>query len=503
MKKLLCLFVACVLFTAFVYAGGSQDTIKEGETDGSSIKVLGLFNEYAFNGVTDGKFDINENPVLKSHEEESGIDVEWEMLPKDNQMQKIATVLASGTPPDLMVIQSRDTYFQYAGMGGLEDLGSYIENAGHVVDLIGNASMDFTKYNGKIYGIPFIKGDHNTNVGLVVRKDILDSLGLENPKTLDEFYNTLKIIKEKTGKIPLTLSAFNLYSYNTTLGLFMGSFDLGYITTERNGKLSFSAMLPEYKNFLIYFKKLYDEQLLDNEFAINKGNQTFTKYMAEQVVMSLEGYWNEPQFASKLVANNPKAHSIFIMPPSGNNGYLGATQNTGFNATVVIPKDAENKQAAFNFIDYLCSEKGRSIQNYGVEGYGFGDAENATPEQILNSAFVYIYQLVDSEEGFALRVRRKNMYTGYKQLLSYPKRIEPMNIAPAMDVYADLYPSISTHILENTVKFIMGARSLSEFDKFVNELEEKGAVEAMAAVNEWYVGEGKETVENLSELWSN
>ena len=52
-----------------------------------------------------------------------------------------------------------------------------------------------TSIDGKVYGV--YRSRELGRAGVSIRKDWLDKLGLEQPKTIDDFYNVLKAFKEQ------------------------------------------------------------------------------------------------------------------------------------------------------------------------------------------------------------------------------------------------------------------------------------------------------------------
>lgn len=115
---------------------------------------------------------------------------------------KLQTMIAAGTPPDVMYMGSE--YFPtYASKGALMDLSPYIKNDSD--DKIGKFKindyfkevMKPFKYNGKYYGVA---KDFSTMV-LYYNKDLFDQEGLKYPDkswTWDDLRKTAKALTKKT-----------------------------------------------------------------------------------------------------------------------------------------------------------------------------------------------------------------------------------------------------------------------------------------------------------------
>src|SRR5690606_4877116 len=96
----------------------------------------------------------------------------------------------------------------------------------------------------------------------------LENLGLDVPTTVDEFYTVLKAFKEQDpngngiqDEIPFLSWGLDSPSFREALtwyGVFAG-------IAEDNGTVYYKQATEEYKEFLAFMKKLYDEQLFYND----------------------------------------------------------------------------------------------------------------------------------------------------------------------------------------------------------------------------------------------
>ena len=67
-----------------------------------------------------------------------------------------------------------------------------------------------------------------------------------------------------------------------------------------------------------------------------------------------------------------------------------------------------------------------------------------------------------------------------------PTTNEATHLAPPIPAFDDNLTLLEEVVYENAVKFIMGARSLDEFDQYVKEFNNKGGKKAIDVMNEWY-----------------
>ena len=266
MKKFTTISLTVAMALVFIAGCGSGKTAQPSNTDGKATQtpaaqkkeatILTIYNA-AVDELKDGK-TLDSNQLIDYHRSKSGIQVKYEVLPKDNPMQKVAVILASGDVPDLLNFPSvnKEDFFKLAAQGAFEPLDDLIAKyAPDYKKLVPQATIDAARYNKQLYAFPTVNLIE-ANEGIYARTDILKELNLKEPSTLDEYYNVLKTIKEKKGIIPLTAAASSPGEFDGTLAPLAGAFGVGTNTVVKNGKLEFSWVQPEYKEYLAFLKKL-------------------------------------------------------------------------------------------------------------------------------------------------------------------------------------------------------------------------------------------------------
>lgn len=507
-RKCVSILLSVCLMTVMMYGCGSnqpdvsgqsqgraEDTAKSGggkESTGESktVKMVKAYSP-AIDRFPAGE-DINTNPVIDYHREKSGINIQVECLPKDNSNQQIAMILASGDVPDILELKNKEVFFKYAAQGAFMPVGDLLEqSAPHYMEITDPDLFDYVTYEDDIYAIPYCKGDYVQTHGIYARTDLLDDAGVNygNTKTLDEFKQDLRTIKEKTGLIPLTASAFDFSNFVSTIGMLQGSFGVPTYTLEKNGKLEFSWIQPEHREYLSYMKSLYDEGLLDNEFAVNQSKHTQEKMVGERAVLSFESWWIALTIDTTLQQKNADSEVKYLQLPTGKDGISGVMAPTLLNSYFCIPTAAKEPEAAIKLLEYMATDDALFVQNYGLEGRYYTKENGkivSSAEQAAAADFLTVYQLVDTQENFLLRQEKKGFTPYYKQISPYNKLTEPTSIMPSNEQYDGKFSELTTFVLENTVKFIMGSRGLAEYDQYVEEFNQRGGTEAIQAANEWY-----------------
>lgn len=496
MKQRKWLMTLTATLVVLVLAACSSNNASNGKKDESSAKsatakknvnILMTFNA-AVENFKDG-MDVNKNPIINFHKEQSGIDVQTEVLPKDNVIQKISMVLSSGDVPDLITIQTgKSDMFRLAKQGAFMPLDDLIEKAPNYLKLVSEEELEAAKVDGVLYALPYPQ-TAPYNRAVIIRQDILDELGLQEPVTLDEYVDVFRTIKEKKGIIPLTAAASASGELDYSLTPFAGAFGVASTTVVKDGKLEFSCVQPEYKEYLTFLKTLYDEGLLDKEFSVLKTSNIQEKLISGQAAAGVSDWAAAKTIAETLTAKDANAKTVFLDLPVGPDGQSGMIQDVPIVRYSVIPKGAKNPEAMLEYLNYMSSEEALKVQDYGLEGENY-TVENGKIVQSLeqNTAVNWrvLYQLMDTPEHFMARLSGKG-FTPYYEPLTTQKLIrEETEYAPPVDEYDKIISSLKAFKDEIVTKFILGSRDLSEFDQFVEEFNARGGRAAIDAMNEEY-----------------
>src|SRR5690606_32118789 len=106
------------------------------------------------------------------------------------------------------------------------------------------------------------------------RKDLMEKSNLAEPKTMDEFADFLIQLSEEYDIYGLHTPNRNLDStaYKPLAVAFTGVQDWG---VDDEGNFYFQSFMPEYKDFLLWMKKLFDAGAIDPEFSLEQNNSDF------------------------------------------------------------------------------------------------------------------------------------------------------------------------------------------------------------------------------------
>ena len=133
-------------------------------------------------------------------------------MPEANYDEKYSVVIGSRNLPDMMRTKLINAK-RFGAEGAFLPLEKLIDQNTKVLKtlLTKDIRKDLAAADGHIYCIPTLQ-ELRLSVGWVVRGDWLQKLGLQEPQTLDEFYNMLVAFRDKDpdgngvkDTIPLTV----------------------------------------------------------------------------------------------------------------------------------------------------------------------------------------------------------------------------------------------------------------------------------------------------------
>jgi len=260
-------------------------------------------------------------------------------VPEDTYYDKIYQDVSVGNAPDLANFGDQNLA-QFIDAGLLEPLDDYIEKAGFsVADWVPAANLAKGK-DGKTYAVIFQSNPR----ALVYNKEMLEAANLTVPTNLDEFLAAVRALrnteKQTFGFVLPSKPGEAAATYFESTSFFKG-FGADYF---RDGKPSVDT--PEMKNALRVYKSLYDEGLIPRGVARNDYRQLFARgkiamYVTGPFVFGMADEI-DPEVGKQLQATT--------MPfPGGKTAAL--------TVFLGVPKDAQNKQLATDFLMLMLEDK--------------------------------------------------------------------------------------------------------------------------------------------------
>lgn len=500
--------------------GGTEAVIEDsnvtapGELPIVKDKITLKLGTYSNNNV----IDYATNEYTKFLEKKTGIDFDFEVMV--NPEQKIKILLAADDElPDLLfgIRFGQDMLIKYGknGTGALVDLGEYMDNYGYYLNeclsstIVENIEKRLTTEDGGRYFMPAI-GEQTGNMytcKAFINKKWLDKLGLEVPKTTEEFKNVMqRFVNEdpngngKKDEIGITgcTNGWNAIPWH----FFMNSFTYDDIWTQlvvdKDNKVSSVLYTPEFKKGLEYVNSLYNAGVYDeNAFtqdsaALRMQCQSDDEILGCIVAADIDSYFaNVPERILDYVA----------LPPLEGPDGIAYTVKTDVDVVTngVMTKYCKNKLAAFRLMDYMLSEEATIFSRFGVEGKDWKPAtendrsvfESIGAKPRIVSMLTYgsvqnsnweernpYFRSLSISDGMAWNGLPYDgeKFKGDALAAYYGKEYEYRLPATSytqeeQEEMAFILADLQQHIDQEMAKFILGRRSLNEYDTFLQELD--------------------------------
>ncbi|MCY9691381.1 extracellular solute-binding protein [Paenibacillus alginolyticus] len=464
-------------------------------------------------------YDPSKDAVKQAVEKKLNIKITPEMVDVQQYKTKLNLKMSSGDIPDVVRIDFADDFQKYAQQGAFVDLTSLIneKDTPNILKEVPKEVFEQAKVNGKIYGIPYQGGPgagYRWNV--VLRKDYVEGMGAQVPKTLDEYYNLLKKVKaEKPDVIPLggyTAQIGQQKYANNSFDHIFGAFGItpGYFT-EKDGKFSNYDIDPKMKEALQYLQKMYAEGLIDKEFATIKEEQLRAKLYSGKL-FSWMGWWSTPNDYDTQVETNElkksgKLASDGKLPDQSNvpfkylslnsslvgpDGKAVAPAGAPFGQMNAISAKTKDPKKVLAIIENSLSLENQMLTVWGIEGEDY---------KIDNGKMKVVTDLIDpkTQQDKNGNFRGIQSYLFAPGLKGWPRYLEslPLRHSQALDVainnkfqitdasnYLDSPTKITKLVELNTLRdsvftqIIMGA-DIKKFDEFAEKWKSQGGTQIL------------------------
>ncbi len=367
------------------------------DNDGGSTPEDNFYTEYIKEGM------------LRDH----NVQVTFVPVPRWTEVEQINNLLASGSAPDVCVTYDYSTIQTYAGMGGVTDLSTYVEDYKDLLpNLWGwlgetNIYWDRNPTYGTIWALEAKLAVMN-RTSTFVREDWLKKLNISEPTTIEEFEAMLVAFRDNAElllgadadkMVPLSIS----FDVGWRADHLLGSFIPNDITDKDYFMYGFDdrkLLEPGIKEGVRVLNKWYNEDLIWKDFALYPaGDTTEDNMMKAGYVGAFMHNWDYPyrngensiQYSlTQLVS--PDAAYIAVEPFKNDAGVYKKFLAGPVDRKVFLPSTNDEPLASLMYLDWISNPENRQFIQIGEEGVTHEKLEDgsvrtlaATGEKIMNS----------------------------------------------------------------------------------------------------------------------
>ncbi|WP_199621397.1 extracellular solute-binding protein [Paenibacillus alkalitolerans] len=417
-------------------AGGTNDNppaAAEDKYDNVPKKIsVSMFDR---GQVSSDEGTYEENRWVKWIREQSGIDVSFVPVPRNQAQEKFNVLVASGQAPDLLWEYDRNYIGTLVTQGVIQPIDEYIEkySTSYKKYLEENPELKpYLTFDGKMYAATSKRTLFTiANHGMWIRQDWLDKLNLKTPTTIDELVQVAQAFKENIpGSVPIV-------GY-TTIDIYAALY--GAIYTDwylEDGKMVYGPTTDRFGDVIELERKVYELGLVDKEYLTDKDNQRAIQLWVTGKAGICMCQWSGSKtdiMMTDLMKNDPEAKPVPLESVATPYGTFGTYQETPAFMYITFNKDMKNPKAAVEYLDWMI-EKGWRTLVYGTEG-------------VHHKLVDGVAQKLDADQ-FKKEVSYANEYAILRNETVKP---EDLIIAAAPDEISQKYANLRAQALETVMK---------------------------------------------------
>ncbi|MDQ0902303.1 MULTISPECIES: extracellular solute-binding protein [unclassified Paenibacillus] len=490
-------FIVSLLISSMLLTACSQSKKQEVENT-AKISSLSLVVSQI------GEIPPKNNEMEKAIEAYTNTDLQIQWIPFSAYDEKVKVMIASGELPKLIKLSYTPTIIATLKAGQFWEIGPYLKDY-QQLSAQNMLYYDNIAVGGKIYGVPLYRP-----LGRAVihyRKDWFDILGLKLPKTLDDWYTVIKALTlgdpDKNGKND-TYGMILEKRYNQDVSSILTRFSVSQGGPNKwkveNGRFTPEFMTEPFHETMKLFKRLYQEKLMNQDFAVADATETSKLYELGRAGTQVVG-GNAQSWQDKLVKAVPSA-VVEVAPLEGPEGIRlpGEPGNVGFLA---IPKDAVKTEAEMRkilaFLDKLLEPAMQTVLSKGIENRHWIDKGEYTEvldrELDLKEVKTYrdTFPYIDSNPALK-PIRQPDLYRKNQQIIKENELYIVPNPALTLEseTYAERGKELEVLITDAQTKFIMGKIDEAGWKSEIEKWREAGGDKMIREYEEAYTKKDKD-----------
>ena len=450
--------------------------------------------------------DWESNVFFQRMEERTGVSFQFREFNKYSKWQERKTAILGGDDlPDVLFkaeLEAGEIRDMYAA-GVLIDLKPYLEKYAPDLwkifqenpDILDAVSME----DGAIPALPNINDLQNNDV-MWINSTWLKRVGMDMPETAEELTEVLRAFRDedpnangKKDEIPLTfISMWEL----RFLGHAFGIVDNDYYVTLKDGKVTSSLTSDENRAFLTWLHELWTEKLIDhNGFTTADGLRQITDdntSIPYGVIMSSSPLTVVP-------TSSMGAYRILLPLKYNSERVYRDLAGRVVRGAFAITSRCKEPEKLISWVNYLYTDEGSMMAQYGLEGKEYGFREDGLWEWNEDESTVAQYVLTMQTIGggaavpgrtpveFQEKYVNEATRTEVKDLLefrNYTKLPYPQILLGKTDeqVMASIQKDLSSYAEATMARFVTGDIPLDDeqWKIFCETVEQKGLSRAIA-----------------------
>lgn len=469
-------------------------------------------------------YPLNEDWMFFSElEENQKVAFDIVSAPLSDWDQRKGLLIGAGDAPEIITVTYPGQERQFIAGGAILPVSDYLEYMPNYRDKVERWGLQehidklLVQEDGKYYLLPGLRESARPQYTYAVRSDVWEELGLSfEPATFDEFAQDLETVKaaypdawpltdrwSENGPLEATLN-FAAPNFGTAAGWGFGE---GVWWDEDAGEFVYTGATDGYRDLIEYYAGLVADGLLDPE-ALTQTDDLAQQKLSSGQAMAIGANDQEIlRYRETLAELGTEGDVRLIRVPAGPAGDNIAFGGQLVNGLMISSSAAESEHfvAMLQLIDWLYySDEGLEFAKWGVEGETFtrdGDtrvlAEGidmnglnpGAPEQ-LNVDYGFHNGVWMLEHGSTTELDRSMLRPEVVDFVESMENKNQLELPPPWPLdelereQVSLWQTaLRDHVWQNTTRFILGQRPMSEWDAYVSELDGLGMGQYLDVVN--------------------
>lgn len=288
----------------------------------------------------------------------------------DNYQETVSMTIASRELPDVMVVNDMDMLQLLVDNDLIEDLTQVYEDctSSRIKDIYnsyGSEILDNVTFDGKLMALPETNIDDGPSL-CWLRKDWMDKLGLDAPKTVEDVEN---IVHEFVQKDPggngkgetvglvcddeLTGGCGYSYEYqNDIIFASFGAFPKQWIYN-KDGEVVYGSVQNEAKAALGKLRQMYQQGILDNNFLMRESSNIIELIVSGKCGSFFGPWWSPNNPLMSAMQKNPNAEWQPYLIQTDKDGQTSFASQNPNDKYVVVRKGYKHPEIVMKIVSVL------------------------------------------------------------------------------------------------------------------------------------------------------
>lgn len=438
---------------------------------------------------------------FKEMEARTGVHIDFQIPATGEETTAFNLMIASGELPDLIARQQAGVTYP-DGLDAAVDDGYYLD----LTPYLDTHLADYNKLRNKddftakstvtdsgrvVAAYQIYQEPQGPWCGLQVRKDWLDDLGLDMPVTFDDWEVMLTKFKDEKGAYaPLSIGP---NGYNIVTNSMSAAFGATCDFMNVDGTVVYGPITDGWKEYLALMHDWYSKNLIDPDFM------TGAVFMPDMgmVTTGQVGAWDSMYTMPSLYEASSTDSNMYIVPVASPVKQAGDEVHIRLADSILgvfttVSADTKYPELCMKWINYLATEEGSLLMNYGIEGKGlaYGADGNPTfsalvtnnPDGLSVSQAQCVYAMAPSTLPGSYDWKRELGTVPEKDLTSYDVwgAVDANYIMPTGLTHtgeeskelASITTDITTFMNESSAQFITGVKNIeTDWDAYVETIK--------------------------------